>query len=240
MQVVATSTDFLNAFRACLGICEHPAHSNRTPIGAEFGWNGVAWCAETCSVCLARVGAPFFHEASVAEVVRLASIGHNGMQLLPKNAAMQPADLTAFKFPTGTHIGACEVPQGATWIGLEGNHSDCVQRTHRDRKYLWQIIRLPFAHAHAANPAPVTKPASNFEEDDLPPKAIGNQDEKSPQHLFAVIGDNLCPIGSGDEMAYYVRAGLVRGDPKTGVGEFELFPKNYFEALMLRLNVQDK
>lgn len=43
---MSTPTLVLSQARRRLGIQENQPGSNRTPIGAEFGWNGVPWCAE--------------------------------------------------------------------------------------------------------------------------------------------------------------------------------------------------
>jgi hypothetical protein len=67
---------------------------------------------------------------------------------------------------------------------------------------------------------------------DMPSRAI--TDETNPNAQFIVVGDNLIPVGSADELHYYVAAGLVLpGDPIK-------FPHNYFVSLQARLNVLDK
>ncbi len=66
----------------------------------------------------------------------------------------------------------------------------------------------------------------------MPSRAIA--DATNPNAQFVVIGDNLIPVGSADELHYYVAAGLVLpGDPIK-------FPHNYFAALQQRLNVADR
>lgn len=56
----------------------------------------------------------------------------------------------------------------------------------------------------------------------------------NPNQKYVVVGDNLMPIGSDDELSYYVRSGLVAAGPP------EVWTDNYFNALEIRLNLQDK
>lgn len=70
------------------------------------------------------------------------------------------------------------------------------------------------------------------EEDDMAYKTISSS--SSPGGQYAVIGDNLLPIGSQDELGYYVATGLVKS------GGPVVWPEAYFNALRSRLNIEDK
>lgn len=68
--------------RKHLGERESPMGSNRTPFGAWYGWNGVAWCAIFESYCFAHSGWKRFHYASVEMIYWDARAGRNGMRIV--------------------------------------------------------------------------------------------------------------------------------------------------------------
>jgi hypothetical protein len=138
------------------GIKEDPAKSNRTPIGVEYGWNGVAWCAETMSVAQARVGMHAFHEASVDRVIKLAKAGTNDMVWVNAEAVIQVGDMVCYDFgpafgkPKGNpdyfHIAAVRDPGTQTKVQTDaGNESDAMRQQWRDRTYVQGFARLPWA-----------------------------------------------------------------------------------------------
>lgn len=159
---MATAEAVLNVLRGWLGITESPTHSNHTPIGAEFGWNGVPWCAEGCSVAHKHVEAPPFWTASVAQAIADAKAGKNGLTWLGPDQPTQPGDhwtfdwdrLTAPGNPNNFHISTVEDPATqANVLTIGCNEEDSVKRTWRDRTYLQGIIR-PRYDAPPPSPPP--------------------------------------------------------------------------------------
>src|SRR4051812_17764387 len=76
---MTSSADVLNVARSYLGVAENPAHSNRTIIGEKFGWNGVAWCAESVTVWQHEAGNSAFNgSASCSVLVGRYRDGSNG------------------------------------------------------------------------------------------------------------------------------------------------------------------
>jgi peptidoglycan hydrolase-like protein with peptidoglycan-binding domain len=61
-----TIAQFVAHCRSKIGVSESPAGSNRQPFGVEYGWNGVAWCAEF-AWCM-------YHDCGVALPVKSASV----------------------------------------------------------------------------------------------------------------------------------------------------------------------
>lgn len=53
---MAIAADVVEAATPYLGMKESPAGSNKTRIGEEYGWNGVAWCHEAVSVWALKAG----------------------------------------------------------------------------------------------------------------------------------------------------------------------------------------
>lgn len=53
---MATPADIVAVATPYLGMKESPTGSNRTPIGKEYGWNGVAWCHEAVSLWAFKAG----------------------------------------------------------------------------------------------------------------------------------------------------------------------------------------
>lgn len=139
-----------------VGLTETPPGSNRTPIGKEFGWDGVAWCAETVSVACKRLGFPL-HEAAVAKIEEHARSGHWGMGWTRK-----PTRASAVCFDFGgrgnwadMHTGVVyEVLNSTQFRTIEGNHHDRCDRVLRDMKYVRGFATFPFD-------PPLPRPASS-------------------------------------------------------------------------------
>lgn len=146
------------------GIKEDPLGSNRTPIGEEFGWNGVAWCCESASVAQTRVGLHCFHEAAVVEAVAKAKRGDNGMVWLPANAVIREGDHPCFQWADGSHhIAYCRDP--GTQVKFQtnaGNEHDRMYQQWRDRKYVMGFIRLPYGTDQ------ISPPEQPQEDDEMP------------------------------------------------------------------------
>lgn len=148
-----TQTDqWLAWLQSKLGVHEIPNGSNLTPIGEEFGWNGVAWCCETQSLAaLYTFGRRVLWTAGVADGWARARNGENGMKALPANTTIQVGDLPCYDFkghgrPADMHIGGVVNPGTQDrFETIEGNLGNRVQRLWRDRTYVYGFIRLPFA-----------------------------------------------------------------------------------------------
>ena len=140
-----TVNDVLSQARKRLGIRENPPGSNRTPIGVEFGWNGVAWCAEFVCVCLLDAGFKFPKNASAHGLTdELRRLGCKAVPV--KDAA--PGDVIDYTF---SHTGLCEGRDShGNVIAIEGNHGDRVARVVRAQSSIARITRPPYA-----KPAPV-------------------------------------------------------------------------------------
>ena len=151
--------DFLMAMESYLGLAEDPPKSNRTRVGVKFGWNGVAWCAETVSCAAADVGYHWFHTASVYQIRTWAQQGFNGLSWHGVNEA-QPGDI--FCYHGDAHTGAVAYLKGGGFVSVEGNWGDRCQRVVRNG---WSDIaglaRLPWSAAMPANLPPTVPTDSN-------------------------------------------------------------------------------
>jgi hypothetical protein len=144
----------LKQARKWLGTQEHPANSNRTPIGARFGWNGVAWCAEFVSVVLTDAGFPIVKNASAPGLHdELHTLGWRSV----KNSQTRAGDIVFFSWP-GTssiidHTGFIEGRhRDGRLITIEGNTTlsngnGGVARKLRARNCIAAILRPPYAGA---------------------------------------------------------------------------------------------
>lgn len=151
---MATVSQTLHEARRRLGIQEVPANSNRTSVGVEFGWNGVAWCAEYVCVVLANAGFKFAKTAS-APGLRDVLVGKGWHQVPAHNA--QAGDVVFFTWP-GTsssidHTGFVEGRKGdGRLITLEGNTTLAngnggVARKVRALNCVAAVVRPPYSAA---------------------------------------------------------------------------------------------
>jgi len=126
--------------RELIGIREIPPGSNKTPIGVEFGWNGVPWCAETVCVILLRAGFAIKKNASAWGLGRqLVKAGWK--KISPDK--LEAGDVVVFKF---SHVGICEARKDATrLVTIEGNHGDRVARAIRSESVIDYGVRPPYA-----------------------------------------------------------------------------------------------
>jgi hypothetical protein len=147
-----------------VGITENPNGSNDTPIGAEFGWNGVPWCAETVSVACKRLGFPL-HEAAVIRIVQHAKAGDWGIgwSSRPVRGAAVCFDWSGQGNPNDMHVGiVTDVISPTLFRTIEGNYNNSVQKVLRNMSYVMGFATFPFAGAPSpAQPAQPTpaKPA---------------------------------------------------------------------------------
>jgi hypothetical protein len=152
MADIVTATDAWVAWlESKVGIVEQPKGSNHTPIGVEYGWDHVAWCAETQSLAAYHTfGRKVLWTAGVADARARAKAGENDMQWLGKTSTVQVGDLPCFDWgghgdPADMHISGIVNP--ATQDRFEtigGNEGDAVRRQWRDRRHVMGFIRLPF------------------------------------------------------------------------------------------------
>ncbi len=146
-----TANDLITLEDSWVGTTENPLGSNETWIGAEFGWNGVAWCAETQSVALNRVfGRKLFWSASVAEWIGAAKSGTNGLWWVPKDGHIEAGWLVTYDFggngnPSEFHIAMVRDPSIQTKFQTDGgNEGDAVRQQWRDRTYVQGFIGIPY------------------------------------------------------------------------------------------------
>jgi hypothetical protein len=150
----------LNVARTQLGVCEHPAGSNRGPQVDQYlaacGLGGQAqpWCAAFVTWCLAHSGTHVagFNTAYVPSWVQAARAGRNGLSLVP-TGMVRPGDLVAYDWQsdgTADHIGIVEkAPAGGQFVAIEGNTSagnnsngGQVQRRDRSLSEVAAFIRV--------------------------------------------------------------------------------------------------
>lgn len=155
--------DFIRTAESFIGVREDPPGSNRTPIGVEYGWNGVAWCAEDVSVCCQRNGFPL-KTAAVIEIERHAKAGDWGMtwSATPVRGSAVCFDWEGRGNPADMHVGiVTDVLDGGRFRTIEGNYRDRCDRVLRDMTYVRGFAVFPFDDASAApaTPAPAQAPA---------------------------------------------------------------------------------
>jgi cell wall-associated NlpC family hydrolase len=151
-----TSRQVLKQARKWLGTQESPRNSNRTKIGARFGWNGVPWCAEFVSVVLNDAGAKIRKNASAPGLhTQLRGAGWKPV----KNSQTRPGDIVFFTWP-GTsraidHVGFIEGRHtDGRLITIEGNTTltngnGGVARKLRARNCVAAIVRPPYLKGRA-------------------------------------------------------------------------------------------
>ncbi len=218
---MSTAAAFLDRARYYLALptVENPLGSNDTIIGQNFGWNGVAWCAEFISVCLAESGLPCMHTASVYQASQSAKAGTNGLGWLGRDATLRPGDAACFDWggqgnPADMHIAAVEVPNpDGTFFTIAGNENDRVMRQVRDRTDVMGFIRFPFA---APAPIPAPPPIRMMGEPDMAYRTFcrGKPPPEGTSPEFALVGGRVDALHSGDEKNWLVSIGaVVAGDP---------------------------
>lgn len=125
-----------------LGTKESPPGSNRTPIGEEYGWNGVAWCHEAVSLWAFKAGMKknvdfpwtastpvgkswfqskgrWYHTPQVGDFVYYSTSGSNGS---PYHVEL----VIAVSATTYTTIGGNTSGHAGT---VEGNGDGCYEKT---------------------------------------------------------------------------------------------------------------
>lgn len=167
---MARAADVLNVARSLLGIVERPNGSNMTPIGAWYGWNGVAWCAMTVSYCMAHVGRGDIRFAYCPYGINDFKNGKFG-SWLSRNATVQPGDVVFYDWEgdgVSDHVGFVESVRGdGTLVTIEGNTENACKRLVRGRGNVVGFGR-PRYDAEVVNP-----PVGN--ESSLPVLRIGSR-----------------------------------------------------------------
>lgn len=160
--------DFVNVMDSFVNVAESPPGSNRTPIGEEYGWNGVAWCAEAVSVACRRLGFPL-HEAAVIRVEGHARAGDWGMgwTRTPTRGAAVCFDFGGRGNPSDMHTGVVsQVLNASQFRTIEGNHHDRCERVLRDMKFVRGFATFPFEDS-VVQPQPQPQPTGQQEDSDL-------------------------------------------------------------------------
>lgn len=153
--------DLIAVMDSFVDIEENPPGSNRTPIGEEYGWNGVAWCAEAVSVACRRLGFPL-HEAAVIRIEGHARAGNWGMgwTKTPTRGAAVCFDFGGRGNPGDMHTGiVSSVLNSTQFRTIEGNHHDRCDRVLRDMKFVRGFATFPFDDSAA--PASPSFPEQN-------------------------------------------------------------------------------
>lgn len=127
----------LQVAKGYIGIHETNGN-NRTKIGEEYGWNGVAWCAEATSVWYKKAGltpnVDFPWTASVA-VCRDWYRSHGRNVSLSK---LKPGDQVMAHI---SHTGIVEKVSGSTVTTIEGNTSPGNGGSQRDGGGCYRRVR---------------------------------------------------------------------------------------------------
>ena len=150
-----TAQQFLTALRTYLGVTESPLGSNRTRVGVEFGWNGVAWCAMTQSVAARKAGfEQRFWSASTDQWEAWAKTGRNGARWMARTITPIPGDICVWDWKgdgTANHVSAIEsVRADGRFVTIGGNENHRCQRAVRSRSGLRGFVRMPFRIPTAA------------------------------------------------------------------------------------------
>lgn len=127
--------------RSLLGIREVPPGSDLTPIGAEYGWNGVAWCDMTVSLIGKRASGTWDWLGRFAYTVAHAQwferAGHwHAFSEAPRPGDVVffdwqiPYDRTARSIGKIDHVGIVEAVQSdGNIVVINGNYNQRVERT---------------------------------------------------------------------------------------------------------------
>lgn len=145
------ATDVLSQARRHIGLQENPYNSNRTPIGARYGMNGVAWCAEFVCVCLEDAGFRIKKSAWVAGLHQ--NLKAQGWKSVNASAS-RAGDIVCFDWPqtpgSMNHIGFVEGRKSdGRMITIEGNvtmpnGNGGVRRCVRSTALASAVIRPPY------------------------------------------------------------------------------------------------
>lgn len=168
--------DLIRTMEQFLPVVESPLGSNKTPIGIEFGWNGVAWCAETISVACKRLGFPL-HEAAVIRIEQHAIRGDYGMgwSHTPVLASAVCFDWKGNGNPADMHVGlVTEIIDPIRFRTIEGNYRDRCARVLRDMKFVRGFATFPFDGAASAPAASTPEPVPTQVPRDLTEKLMAN------------------------------------------------------------------
>jgi hypothetical protein len=150
----------LDAARRELGVCENPHGSNRTRYGAEFGWDGVAWCAIWTWWVLDRAGCGALIPKTASTVV-MRDWFLERRQWHTDNP--QPGDLVFFRFPGNhnpvNHVGIVEaVEPGGSLVTIEGNTAGTNTADQRNGGGVYRKRRLSSIVGFARPAYPVAPP----------------------------------------------------------------------------------
>lgn len=149
--------------RLYLGVTEDPPFSNRTIIGEKYGWNGVAWCAETISVVEAEIGNDAFQpSAGCLVLVDRFRTGANGLWLgKPGVGEVLTDDVGFLGSRGGDHVVRVEWVDIANGLvhTIEGNAGGAA---HNGGAVLQLVRRYDsfygFGRCARLDPAPVPAP----------------------------------------------------------------------------------
>jgi hypothetical protein len=158
-----TAPAVLAEARRHIGVKEVPDGSNKTPFGKQYGTNGVAWCAIFTSCVFENLTALdlIFGKNAYTPVYAKRFYDRGQWGMVPK-----PGALVFFAWGTGTgrwkgiqHVGIVEsVEAGGTFITIEGNVGNRVQRLRRSMRYVAGFAYPAYAAAAVPVPAKPVRP----------------------------------------------------------------------------------
>jgi hypothetical protein len=163
-----SAVDVLAVARSQLGTVESPPNSNRQKFGAEYGANGVAWCAEFMWWC-------FVHSGQAGLIPKTAYTPDFADWFRKRGAwgtTPRPGALVFFDFPGDgvnriSHVGLVEaVNSDRSIITIEGNTSGTTAGSQRDGGGVWRRTRtigiVGYGYpAYAGAPAPAAPVATS-------------------------------------------------------------------------------
>lgn len=191
----------LEMARSTLGIAEDPPGSNLTPIGEEFGWNGVAWCDEWVSVILSRIGVPT-HFASCWLHIQALKSGEAGEWL--GKVTPVPGDLAFYGRAGSDHINIVEYVDGDHMVCIGGNELSAVRRSRRLVSSAYGFGRPHYGQPAVEPPAPEPEPPAPVGHVEMPLTVQGHRG-RAVSIAQVTVGATWVDGDFGPDTAYFVR-----------------------------------
>lgn len=141
-----TAQDVLIQARSLLGIAETPPGSNIVhPILDWFGEQGIQWCAATVAYVFFHVDPALVHNVKSSYSGDYLAAGRKyGEEIhVPAPGAICIMDYATAPGGITDHIGVTESVSGSTFVNIEGNHNNRVERVTRhlgDGNTYWFIL----------------------------------------------------------------------------------------------------
>lgn len=231
---MASNLTLLEACRRMVGIKETPAGSNKTSIGAAYGWNGVPWCGMAVwfafQLAAQRLDLRSVLTPNMASTVEIMAAGKRKKWWVT-GRALQPCDIVCYHMPGGrkgvNHVGIVESVTPLGIWAFEGNTSGTGSQYNGGaflRKFRpWSVIlggvRVPFADklgvidpstgrpiGDTGQPPVVTQPPAPT------PAANQFQDQLKAMIFFSYLEIDKAPAKQGDnrkDLVKIIQQGLI-------------------------------